>query len=199
MFLGRHRRRLLPPGRRAVGRPRVGAERRSCCGSGARVVGWLAARRRAAAGGARDFWPSRRRLERRRIRALGRGAGRSSTTRRRWRLAGCCRRARSCRASSPTAWRSRTASGRSSSATASATTTTACERDDVRYILTYDLPSVGYESQAGLRAHSGASSIAIRSHHAIATFDVDETPAADRAALIDKRPEQTHQPAHARD
>ena len=29
------------------------------------------------------------------------------------------------------------------------------ERDDARYILTYDLPSIGYESQAGLRAHSG--------------------------------------------
>ena len=55
--------------------------------------------------------------------------------------AACCRPGRSCRASSPTACRSRTASGRSSSAAGSATTRTGRRRDDVRYILTYIAPS----------------------------------------------------------
>ena len=55
-------------------------------------------------------------------------------------LGRCCRRARWCTASSPTAWRSRTASGRSSSAAGSATTTDRKQRDDVRYILTYVAP-----------------------------------------------------------
>ncbi len=61
------------------------------------------------------------------------------------------------------------------------------QRDDVRYILTYDLPSVGYESQAD----SGLIQELLDrypQHHIVATFDVDETPAPDRAALIDKRP-----------
>jgi hypothetical protein len=60
-------------------------------------------------------------------------------------------------------------------------------RDDVRYILTYDLPSVGYESQAD----SGLMQELLNhypQHHTVATFDVDETPAVDRAALIDKGP-----------
>jgi 4-amino-4-deoxy-L-arabinose transferase-like glycosyltransferase len=60
-------------------------------------------------------------------------------------------------------------------------------RDDVRYILTYDLPSVGYESQAD----SGLIQELLNhypQHHTVATFDVDETPAVDRAALIDKGP-----------
>ena len=60
-------------------------------------------------------------------------------------------------------------------------------RDDVRYILTYDLPSVGYESQAD----SGLIQELLNhypQHHTVATFDVDETPAIDRAALIDKGP-----------
>ncbi len=60
-------------------------------------------------------------------------------------------------------------------------------RDDVRYILTYDLPSVGYESQAD----SGLIRELLDhypQHHTVATFDVDETPAVDRAALIDKGP-----------
>ncbi len=59
-------------------------------------------------------------------------------------------------------------------------------RDDVRYILTYVAPGLGYESQAGnpvildvLRAYP---------HHSIIrTFDVAETSTGhDRAALIDK-------------
>jgi 4-amino-4-deoxy-L-arabinose transferase-like glycosyltransferase len=61
------------------------------------------------------------------------------------------------------------------------------ERDDVRYILTYDLPKIGYESQA--------SSTLIQdlldrypTRRIVATFDVDETPERDRAVLIEKRP-----------
>ncbi len=59
------------------------------------------------------------------------------------------------------------------------------DRDDVRYILTYDLPKVGYESQTGL-----IQEILDRypNRQRIATFDVDETPGADRAVLIDKHP-----------
>jgi hypothetical protein len=60
-------------------------------------------------------------------------------------------------------------------------------RDDVRYILTYELPQIGYESQAG------SSLIPELLEHyperrVVARFDVDETPAVDRAILIDKRP-----------
>lgn len=59
-------------------------------------------------------------------------------------------------------------------------------RDDVRYILTYVAPGLGYESQAGnpvildvLRAYPH--------HKIIRTFDVAETATGhDRAALIDK-------------
>jgi len=59
------------------------------------------------------------------------------------------------------------------------------DRDDVRYILTYDLPWEGYESQRGL-----ITEILERypNHQVIATFDVDETPDVDRAVLIDKHP-----------
>jgi hypothetical protein len=59
------------------------------------------------------------------------------------------------------------------------------DRDDVRYILTYVLPREGYESQPGL-----IQEILDRypDHRAISTFDVDETPGLDRAALIEKRP-----------
>ena len=60
-------------------------------------------------------------------------------------------------------------------------------RDDVRYILTYDLPSIGYESQVS----SGLIQELLDhypGHHTIATFDVDETPEPDRAVLVDKRP-----------
>jgi hypothetical protein len=61
------------------------------------------------------------------------------------------------------------------------------QREDARYILTYDLPGVGYESQAD----SGLIQELLDrypQHHTIATFEVDETPAVDRAALIEKRP-----------
>ena len=56
-------------------------------------------------------------------------------------------------------------------------------RDDVRYILTYSEPTFGYESQKGL-----IQEILDRypQHRVLATFDVDETPAPDRAVLIDK-------------
>ena len=59
------------------------------------------------------------------------------------------------------------------------------DRDDARYILTYDLPWEGYESQRGL-----ISEILERypQRQLIGTFDVDETPGVDRAVLIDKRP-----------
>jgi len=61
------------------------------------------------------------------------------------------------------------------------------DRNDARYILTYDLPKVGYESQRGL-----IEEILQRypNRQIVATFEVDETPGADRAVLIDK---------HARD
>jgi hypothetical protein len=61
------------------------------------------------------------------------------------------------------------------------------DRPDVRYILTYDLPRIGYESQPGL-----IQEILDRypHHDRLATFDVDETPGRDRAVLIDKHPEQ---------
>jgi 4-amino-4-deoxy-L-arabinose transferase-like glycosyltransferase len=61
-------------------------------------------------------------------------------------------------------------------------------RDDVRYILTYKLPRVGYESQdrSGLIQE-------ILDHYpnrrVVATFDVDETGGADRAMLVDKVPD----------
>jgi 4-amino-4-deoxy-L-arabinose transferase-like glycosyltransferase len=64
-------------------------------------------------------------------------------------------------------------------------------RDDVRYILTYDLPRVGYESSDGsnllrdLLEHYPA-------HRIIASFEVDESPERDRAILIDKRPSFPH-------
>ncbi|MCC7007871.1 MAG: glycosyltransferase family 39 protein [Acidobacteria bacterium] len=59
------------------------------------------------------------------------------------------------------------------------------QRDDIRFVLTYDLPSVGYESSDGsglidrLLAHYPDRAV-------VATFDVDETPAPDRAVLVDK-------------
>jgi 4-amino-4-deoxy-L-arabinose transferase-like glycosyltransferase len=59
-------------------------------------------------------------------------------------------------------------------------------RDDVRYILTYIAPSLGYESQA----HNPVIQDVIDAypkHTIIATFDVAETATGhDRAALIDK-------------
>ena len=65
------------------------------------------------------------------------------------------------------------------------------DRDDARYILTYDLPTLGYESSDG----SGLIK-EILDHYPrraiVATFGVDETAGEDRAVLVDKF-------AHARD
>ena len=61
------------------------------------------------------------------------------------------------------------------------------QRDDVRYILTYVSPSVGYESQEG----SGMiQEILDRypAHHVVAYLPVSETGGPDRAALIEKNP-----------
>ena len=58
-------------------------------------------------------------------------------------------------------------------------------REDVGYILTYVLPSVGYESQAG----SGLIQEILDQYpdrRAIESFDVQETPGPDRAELIQK-------------
>jgi hypothetical protein len=68
-------------------------------------------------------------------------------------------------------------------------------REDARYILTYDLPRIGYESSDGSGLIQG-----ILDHYpgrrTIAVLDVDETQGPDRAVLIDKFPDL---PAHARD
>jgi 4-amino-4-deoxy-L-arabinose transferase-like glycosyltransferase len=70
------------------------------------------------------------------------------------------------------------------------------QRDDARYILTYDLPRIGYESSDGSGLIQG-----ILDHYpswrVVATFQVDETRMEDRAVLIDKFPDLS--PAHARD
>jgi 4-amino-4-deoxy-L-arabinose transferase-like glycosyltransferase len=59
-------------------------------------------------------------------------------------------------------------------------------RDDVRYILTYTAPSLGYESQAHNPVIQDVID-AYPNHRIIATFDVAETATGhDRAALIDK-------------
>ena len=62
------------------------------------------------------------------------------------------------------------------------------QRDDVRYLLTYDLPRIGYESSDGSGLIDG-----ILEHYprrtTVRTFEVDETPEPDRAALIDKLPD----------
>jgi hypothetical protein len=59
-------------------------------------------------------------------------------------------------------------------------------RDDVRYILTYVAPSLGYESQAGNPIIQDVLN-AYPNHKIILTFDVAETTTGyDRAALIDK-------------
>lgn len=60
------------------------------------------------------------------------------------------------------------------------------ERDDVRYILTYTLPAPGYESgQDGLLIQELLDHYPAR--ELVATFEVQETPAPDLAALFDKR------------
>lgn len=70
------------------------------------------------------------------------------------------------------------------------------DRDDVRYILTYDLPRIGYESSDGSGLIQG-----ILDHYpgwrVVATFPVEEARGEERAVLIDKFPESF--PAHARD
>ena len=59
-------------------------------------------------------------------------------------------------------------------------------RDDVRYILTYVAPSLGYESQARNPVIQDVLD-AYPNHRIIMTFDVAETTTGhDRAALIDK-------------
>lgn len=58
------------------------------------------------------------------------------------------------------------------------------DRDDARYILTYDLPKLGLESQSGLIAEILAR---YPNQQPVATFDVEETTGADRAVLIEKR------------
>jgi 4-amino-4-deoxy-L-arabinose transferase-like glycosyltransferase len=68
-------------------------------------------------------------------------------------------------------------------------------RDDARYILTYDLPRIGYESSDGSGLIQGILDRYPR-RRVVATFTVDETPDPDRAVLIDKMP--TDEP-HARD
>ena len=97
----------------------------------------------------------------------------------------CCRRARSSTASWPTGWRSRTASGRSSSAAGSATTRTGRQRDDVRYILTYVAPSLGYESRRESRHPGRARRLPGSPHHHDVRRRRNPT-GHDRAALIDK-------------
>lgn len=69
-------------------------------------------------------------------------------------------------------------------------------RDDVRYILTYDLPRIGYESSDGSGLIQGMLDH-YRGWRVVATFPVDETRGEERAALIDKFPDRS--PAHARD
>jgi 4-amino-4-deoxy-L-arabinose transferase-like glycosyltransferase len=60
------------------------------------------------------------------------------------------------------------------------------QRDDVRYILTYISPSLGYESQARDPVIKDVLD-AYPLHRIVMTFDVAETPGGhDRAALIDK-------------
>ena len=59
-------------------------------------------------------------------------------------------------------------------------------RDDARYILTYGLPKIGYESQPGL-----IQEILDRypNRRVIAKFEIDETPGTDQAWLIEKTPD----------
>ena len=81
------------------------------------------------------------------------------------------------------ACRSKTGSGRSSSATGSATTRTGKSADDVRYILTYTNPRLGYEGSQITDVLDASPGWRI-----IMNFDVAETPSGhDSAALIEKR------------
>ena len=58
-------------------------------------------------------------------------------------------------------------------------------RDDVRFVLTYDLPRLGYESSDGSGLIEGVLA-RYPKRAVIATFEVDETPLTDRAVLVDK-------------
>ena len=60
-------------------------------------------------------------------------------------------------------------------------------RDDVRYVLTYTLPYLGFESGPGGRLIADLLD-RYPARRLVATFDVDETPAKDVAALIEKFP-----------
>jgi 4-amino-4-deoxy-L-arabinose transferase-like glycosyltransferase len=60
-------------------------------------------------------------------------------------------------------------------------------RDDVRYILTYDLPRLGYESSDGSNLIKDLVD-RYPNHRVVAAFPVDEGPLEDRAILIDKHP-----------
>jgi hypothetical protein len=68
-------------------------------------------------------------------------------------------------------------------------------RPDVHYLLTYDLPRIGYESSDGSGLIDG-----ILEHYprrrVIATFEVDEAPGIERAVLFDKGPEDEAHDAH---
>ena len=113
------------------------------------------------------------------------GLAASSTIAHRWRLALPCRRIRFSRASSPTAWRLRTAFGLSLSA--GFNYDDRFERNDARYILTYGLSSVGFESQSG----SGLIQEILDRYpnrRIIEKFEIDETPGPDQAWLIEKSP-----------
>jgi hypothetical protein len=59
------------------------------------------------------------------------------------------------------------------------------ERNDVRYILTYQSPWIGYESSTGGRLIQDLLD-RYPAHRLVATFNVNETGGADRAALFDK-------------
>lgn len=69
-------------------------------------------------------------------------------------------------------------------------------RDDARYILTYDLPRIGYESSDGSGLIQGILEQYPR-RRIVDSFVVDETPLPDRAVLIDKFPDG--EAGHARD
>lgn len=60
-------------------------------------------------------------------------------------------------------------------------------RDDVRYILTYDSPAIGFESQQGSEMIQELLD-RYPARRVIATIAVNETGPADRAELIDKAP-----------
>ena len=62
-------------------------------------------------------------------------------------------------------------------------------RDDAGYILTYDLPRIGYESSDGSELIQQILDRYPR-RQIVATFQVDETPDPDRAVLVEKWPDR---------